>query len=371
MPDDNPLPEIIALGVGLYTLGSWAFSKFKHNEDKTQETEIHPKKTEEDKNLSFTVYDPKKQSQKLDAELARGGEGTVYPLKDGPNHILVKIYHPEKLDKDGEYLNKKIEAMTSLNEGFKDTALCWPRIAVYRENEKWVGYAMKRGSGVPMSKLAHAVLYKKHFPHIDRSHIVQYLLNFIEAISLLHKSNIYVGDFNLNNVLCDPNSNAITLIDCDSYQLSVNEKFFPCLVGSPDLTPLEHHGQDFRHVIRTAESDAFSLAIILFKCLMLGRHPYDVVGGEDPVSNMRNGYFPYGTGTRGLPPGNWYNIWSHMPYRLKNLFITNFMDGVKDPKARPTLADWKEALEVYQKEIKKGFHEQVIIPSAPKKSERR
>ena len=68
-------------------------------------------------------------------------------------------------------------------------------------------------------------------------------------------------------MLCDPQSDAITLIDCDSYQLAVNGNFFPCLVGSPDLTPLEHHGRDFRQVIRTAESDVFSLAIILFKAL--------------------------------------------------------------------------------------------------------
>jgi DNA-binding helix-hairpin-helix protein with protein kinase domain len=361
---------LIGLGVVISGVGAWAFSKINNSESEAQATDTQPMKTTEDKNLSFTVYDPSKQPQKLDTELARGGEGAVYPLSRRPD-ILVKIYHPEKLDKDGECLKKKIEAMTALRANFENTALCWPRISVCREGDNWVGYAMKRGTGVPMSKLAHAVLYKKHFPHIDRNHIVQYLLNFIDAISLLHKSNVYVGDFNLNNVLCDPQSNAITLIDCDSYQLSINGSFFPCLVGSPDLTPLEHHGQDFRHVVRTAESDAFSLAIILFKCLMLGRHPYDVVGGEDPVSNMRNGYFPYGKGKGGLPPGHWYNIWSHMPYRLKNLFITNFMDGVKDPKARPTLADWKEALEVYQKEIKKGFHEQVIIPSAPKKSERR
>jgi DNA-binding helix-hairpin-helix protein with protein kinase domain len=283
---------------------------------------------------------------------------------------LVKIYHQEKLDKDGEYLKQKIEAMTVLKDDFNNVGLCWPRMRVY-DDDNWIGYAMKRGNGVPMSKLAHAVLYKKHFPNLNRSNVVEYLINFIDAVSFLHNKNVYIGDFNLNNVLCDPKSSSISLIDCDSYQLSMNGKLFPCLVGSPDLTPLEHHGLDFRKVVRTAESDAFSLAIILFKCLMLGRHPYDIVGGEDPVSNMRNGIFPYGKGTRGLPPGAWYNIWSHMPYRLKELFIKNFTEGAKKPLLRPSLSKWKEALEVYQRDMKKGFHEQVIIPSEPKKSEHR
>lgn len=361
---------LIGVGVAVSGLGAWAFSKFNKNGDKAQVTNNSSIKTKEGKKLPTKVYDLNKQPQQLNAELARGGEGAVFPLNGRPE-VLVKIYHPEKIHKDGEYLKKKIEAMTSLRNNFEHTPLCWPRISVYGENGDWVGYAMKRGKGVSMNKLAHAVLYKKHFPHLNRNHIVQYLLNFIEAIALLHKSNVYVGDFNLNNVLCDPQSNAVTLIDCDSYQLSVNGRFFPCLVGSPDLTPIEHHGCDFRQVVRTAESDAFSLAIILFKCLMLGRHPYDVIGGEDPVSNMKNGYFPYGTGTKGLPPGHWYNIWSHMPYRLKSLFIKNFTDGAKSFSERPTLAEWKEALKIYQREIKKGFHEEVIIPSKPKKSEPR
>lgn len=322
------------------------------------------------KTLKFSVYDLNKIPQELDVELARGGEGAVYPLKKRPE-ILVKIYHPEKLNKDGRYLEEKIEEMVKLKAHFKHAALCYPLISIYDEHHKWVGYAMKRGNGVPMTKLAHAVLYKKHFPNLDRNRVVEYLINYINSISLLHDSNIYIGDFNLNNVLADPISNSITLIDCDSYQLNMNGKLFPCLVGSPDLTPLEHHGRDFRQITRTAESDSFSLAIILFKCLMLGRHPYDIVGGEDPVSNMRNGIFPYGKGSKGLPPGHWYNIWSHMPYRLKELFIKTFTEGANNPLERPSLSDWKESLELYQKEMKKDWHEQSIIPTEPKKSERR
>jgi DNA-binding helix-hairpin-helix protein with protein kinase domain len=369
MSKDNPIPELIALGIGLYQLGSWTYSKLKNSQN--EPVNLSTKKTDiEGKKLSFMVYGPDKSPQKLDVELARGGEGAVYPLASRPE-ILVKVYHPDKLDKDGQYLEEKIEAMVQLKSQFEHSSLCWPRLSVYDEHHRWIGYAMKRGGGVPMTKLAHAMLYKKHFPHLNRNHVVQYLLNFIDTVDLLHKSNIYIGDFNLNNVLSDPKSDAITLIDCDSYQLTMKGKSFPCLVGSPDLTPIEHHGRDFRQIVRTAESDAFSLAIILFKCLMLGRHPYDIVGGEDPVSNMRTGGFPYGKGTRGLPRGHWYNIWSHMPYRLKEMFIKTFTEGAGNPTARPTLSEWKEVLTIYQKEIKKGFHAQEIIPSEPKKSERR
>ena len=44
------------------------------------------------------------------------------------------------------------------------------------------------------------------------------------------------------------------------------------------------------------EGELFALAILVFKVLMLGRHPFDVVGGESPVANIRKGVFPLWTG---------------------------------------------------------------------------
>lgn len=99
---------------------------------------------------------------------------------------------------------------------------------------------------------------------------------------------------------------------------------------------------------------------------MLGRHPYDIVGGADPVTNLKIGNFAYGIGNTGIPPGPWFNIWSHMPHRLKTMFITVFTEGATDPSKRPNLSDWKETLEIYGKEITKGWHKSDVRPSQPK-----
>jgi DNA-binding helix-hairpin-helix protein with protein kinase domain len=161
------------------------------------------------------------------------------------------------------------------------------------------------------------------------------------------------------------------MIDCDSYQVIINGKHFPCPVGSPDLTPIEHHNKNFKQVVRTMESEMFSLAIILFECLMLGRHPYDIVGGDDPVTNLRQGNFPYGKGNSGIPQGPWYNIWSHMPYRIKNLFIQNFTEGVTDPNKRTDAPTWHQAISIYLNEMNKGWHNKEINPTQPKSQEYR
>ena len=316
------------------------------------------------------VLDRNGAVKQLGAELARGGEGTIYPLTDRAD-ILVKCYHDDILQKNRKTLRDKLQAMVEVHQQFGNPNLSWPLLSVFNAQGEWIGYAMRRVSGVKMHCLAHAILYKKHFPSLTRVALVQILLNLVTQVEQLHQQGVMIGDYNLNNFLCDPQTLQVGLIDCDSYQVQLAGVRYPCPVGSPDLTPKEHHGMNYADVVRNPQSEVFSLAIILFKCLMLGRHPYDVVGGEDPVSNLKAGNFPYGKGNSGIPKGDWYNIWSHMPYRLKSLFVSTFVEGATDPQQRPSLADWKQALQLYQTELNKGWHETAMRPAQPKSSERR
>ena len=316
------------------------------------------------------VLDRNGAVKQLGAELARGGEGTIYPLTDRAD-ILVKCYHDDILQKNRKTLRDKLQAMVEVHQRFGNPNLSWPLLSVFNAQGEWIGYAMRRVSGVKMHCLAHAILYKKHFPNLTRVALVQILLNLVTQVEQLHQQGVMIGDYNLNNFMCDPQTLQVGLIDCDSYQVQLAGVRYPCPVGSPDLTPKEHHGMNYADVVRNPQSEVFSLAIILFKCLMLGRHPYDVVGGEDPVSNLKAGNFPYGKGNSGIPKGDWYNIWSHMPYRLKSLFVSTFVEGATDPQQRPSLADWKQALQLYQTELNKGWHETAMRPAQPKSSERR
>lgn len=311
------------------------------------------------------VKDSLGNKKQLADMLAQGGEGSVYPLIDRSD-ILVKVYHADKLGAISDRYQRKIDAMISKKDKLAKLNICWPLLSVFDENQRWIGYAMRKGQGVPMSYLAHALAYQKHFPTLDRVAIVQYLLSYLDTIEQLHFKGVMVGDYNLQNFLCDETNHTVSLIDCDSYQVSVDAKHYPCPVGSPDLTPIEHHGKDFSQVMRTVESELFSVAIVLFQCLMLGRHPYDVIGGEDRVSNMKQGNFAYGIGGRGIPKGAWYNIWSHMPSLLKGMFIQVFREGSTDVSNRPSIRDWKKALGIYLNELNKGWHNTEIKPAKPK-----
>ncbi len=321
-------------------------------------------------NANATIFDPKGACRTLGPELASGGEGQVFPLQQDPE-ILVKCYHPEVLAKRGAELRRKTEAMLTLKDQFRSHPVSWPLLSVLDEQRRWIGYAMRRAQGVPMFRLAHAMTYAKSFPALDRIQVVAYLRSLLAALDGLHRHGVRAGDYNPNNILCQPGSDAVSLIDCDSYQVAVGGQLFRCPVGSPDMTPKEQHGRAFSEILRTEESERFSVAIVLFKCLMLGRHPYDIVGGDDPVNNLKAGRFAYGRGNTGVPKGPWFNIWSHMPHRLKEMFIHTFTDGAMQPEVRPTLAEWNLALKLYQAEMAKGWHETAIKPAQPKSREYR
>ena len=314
------------------------------------------------------VFDAQGQPQLLGNLLGQGGEGSIYMLQRNAGS-LVKLYHAEKLKAQGKHLFAKVELMCANAASFKHITAKWPRHSVYDPNGNWIGFAMGRAAGVPMARLAHAMLYEKYYPGLCRIQLVWFLMHWLETLEKLHRQGVMIGDYNMNNVICNPAPQAMcptSLIDCDSFQINLNGQIQLCTVGSPDMTPPEHHNRNFSGFQRTLSSEYFSAAIIIFKCLMLGRHPYDIIGGSDPVSNMVQGKFAYGKGNHGIPTGPWFCIWSHMPHRLKQMFISVFTEGAIKPANRPSLLDWLDALHLYRKEMKKNWHLSAIRPTSPK-----
>ena len=219
------------------------------------------------------VKSPSGQAEPLGPLLASGGEGKIYTMRSFPK-LLVKWYHKKYLLERGEELQKKIAYMVARKDDLipLQDYICWPQMRVTDLENQWIGYAMRRSDGVKMAYLAHAMAFRKYFPDLNRKTIIEYLITLVETVEKLHAKDIFIGDYNLNNILCIPGTNKVTLIDCDSYQLREAGRRYPCHVGSPDMTPKEQHQASFASIVRTTESEVFSMAIILFKCLMLGYH---------------------------------------------------------------------------------------------------
>lgn len=324
--------------------------------------------------MSFTVCNVAGESVQLSGTpFAQGGEAAVHAVPKFPD-VVVKLYHPQVLQKRSDTLRAKIKAMSSdpkLASLKQHPGLAWPRFSVFDERGQWRGYAMRKAAGARMNVLAHAMAYREQFPNLDRPAVVACLLSLLGTLKELHAAGVMIGDYNLANFLCDPDSNTATLIDCDSWQVNAAGKTFFCPVAAPDMLAPELQSKELGKISRTLESEHFSLAILIFKTLMLGRHPYDVVGGAGPVENIRKGYFPYGQGGGGIPKGPWFNIWSHLPFKLKEQLIGTFKEGTQDASARTSIPEWIDVLKLYQRELCKGWHDIQIKPAAPKAKEYR
>ena len=304
----------------------------------------------------ITVYDSKR-SALLVQEISGGGEGTVYVSK--PGKIAVKAFHENTLKKHPN-LRDKIETMIKMGKEkwhlvlAKD--LAWPQRSIYNKKQKWIGYAMKQVSGVPLTYIAHPKLYLEKFPDMDREKLANMLIKLLAAFKKLHDAGVFVGDINLRNVLCTKDY-VPSLIDLDSCQIIAEETIFPCTVGRPEMTAPEHLDTNYSEIKRTEESDLFSLAILIFQCLML-RHPYDNIGGDKPVENLRNGHFPYVTGGAApgmqgaIPTGRWHTIWSCYTGDIKELFENALKHGNTDPSKRPSLDEWDSGLQKYIRVLK-------------------
>lgn len=324
--------------------------------------------------MTLIIQDHTGASVQLSASpFAQGGEAAVHVVQQYPN-VVVKLYHEHVLDKRAGTLRIKVEAMSSdprLSPLKQHKGLAWPRFSVFDERGHWRGYAMRKAEGVRMNVLAHAMAYRQHFPNLDRPALVSYLLTLLVTLRELQKTEVMIGDYNLANFLCIPGSNHVSFIDSDSWQINAAGKTFRCPVAAPDMLAPELQGKQLDNVNRKLETELFSLAILIFKVLMLGRHPYDVVGGAAPVENIRRGYFPYGQGGGGIPKGPWFNIWSHLPYKLKDLFMRTLKEGAHDPAARTSVDEWIEVLSLYRRELGRGYHDNQVKPDAPKSKQYR
>ena len=302
----------------------------------------------------------------LAAPIGTGGEGAVYiaPRPGDGKEIAVKVFNDRKLGESRDFLSRKITAMVEMGKAngkalVRHPMLAWPQLPVYDQNGRWVGYAMKRAQGKPLI-LANPMSYHEHFPGMNREKTVLMLAKLLNAAKVLHNHEVFIGDVNPSNVLWDGEGDPCW-IDIDSFQVAApNGERFPCPVGRPEMTPPEHLGQsrnygniNYAAIVRTRESDLFSLAILVFQCLMLGRYPYDHIGGGSPVENLRKGRFPYVQGGAvpgthgGIPKGPWHKIWTHYTYKLKQLFVRTFVDGALAPSKRPSADEWVKELRGY------------------------
>lgn len=289
---------------------------------------------------------------RLGKVLGKGGEGTIFHVEDDAS-LALKVYT------DGKQRERlpKLQAMIASKLSSRTALVSFPLDTVYT-NGAFVGFTMRKAVGSkPLFSLCISSDRKNEFPDANYRFLVRVALNYARAIASLHSLGAVVGDINESGALVDQRG-LVTLIDSDSFQYTASGTTYRCLVGKGEYTPPELQGQPLGSINRTANHDAFGLAVILFEILFLGRHPFSGIpqGRDHPtiseaISAGRFAYSPHKTVTKMEPPKH-MPVLTDLPTDVAGAFQRAFGPYLgSSPQSRPTAAEWVTLLEAMEKNV--------------------
>lgn len=291
------------------------------------------------------LFDAQKQPLTLGTELGRGGEGVVYQVVEKPASAA-KIYSNVA---DAERVAKlaTMVEMWSENPALSDWC-AWPQELLRDESGACRGFLMPR---IDDHKAVHDVYNpeqrKAMFPNARWDFLVRAATNCARMFASLHRVGVVVGDVNERNLLIGRDA-TVQLVDCDSFQITRGEQIFGTGVGVVDYTPPELQGADFRSVVRSADHDRFGLAVIVFKLLFMGRHPFSGGASGELSAAIRDYKYDYAdlcARLRHLVPLDAVSL------EVESAFEAAFAPPPPEPASRPSAEDWFTHLKAFEEQL--------------------
>ena len=330
--------------------------------------------------LELYAYNGDKLTIEEENEKFSGGEGKVYSLPlQGKNEYLVKVYKDEILRDSSKMkeISRRISDMVKMKQFYRTPFFAWPIMKVMNARQEVIGFAMRKCAGSSFKTLCGPRFIRKRFPGWTRRQLAMTALDFVRKVRMLAAYNIFINDFNPQNFLVN-DQGEVMFIDCDSYQVpsstfgvNVTRTIFPTHVA-PELLM----DKSLLDKPRTIHQVEFGTALTVFNIILCGQHPYNYCDAandsqnSEPISleeNLRRGRSPLLSGSDiNFPKGVWYNLWSWLPYDLKNTFVTMFGKGHSNPNSRPSLMTLQTGLETFLEEMNHTPEEEDMEPRNPK-----
>jgi DNA-binding helix-hairpin-helix protein with protein kinase domain len=285
--------------------------------------------------------------------------------------LAAKIYHPDKATER----QQKIEAVVAAQWHKAASCVAFPIDALFSDSGRFAGFTMVRiGGNKPIHDLYSPTSRKTEFSTANFPFLIRTALNIAIALAKVHETGCVIGDINHSGILIANNTIA-TLIDCDSFQVTVAGQTFLCKVGVPDFTPPELQGIRLDQIARSTNHDAFGLAVVIFNLLFMGRHPFAgrfLGRGDMPleraIAQYRFAYSARKHETQTEPPPN-VPVLADIPPELANAFETAFSQA-GPTKGRLKALDWVNILRRSESDIKpcasnQAHHYFRTAPSCP------
>lgn len=359
--------------------------------NKIQQFDLDPVESVVNENVSYPVDTLKRPSCGVEME-------AVYFTEDSSQALAFFKDNPDKagMDRLRTIVGEWHDRIASRSDG--DTALrsmCWPMDVVKHKDDigivlpTWpLNFYFKKNGASHIVRIKGHPKFAKWFSHSllcskdihreergDFSGRLRCCMKLARAVHAIHDAGLVHGDISSESVLVDPVECEVLLTSCDG--VFEPGKYVPSVVGTkgfvaPEIVATLKSSKK-THVLPNQLSDRHSLAVFVYS-LLLRRSPMEgaaIWNGEDAehddeltfgkkalfVENpidARNRYDwkwvvaeSRKQDVKYLSP--WHDL-DALPYtklgpHLSTLVKRAFVDGLHNPSARPTAAEWITAIE--------------------------
>lgn len=293
------------------------------------------------------------------ALLGAGGEGSVYRLESHPNSAL-KIWNEKTAAGSAP---QKVQAMLNAPAPEPGHNVAWPTHAALNRTGDCAGFLMPLIHPDKHQQIFHLFnpsargrLQRQWRTSISQKTLLTAAINLAAAFqNIHHPGHLVVGDVNERNALSDKDGNII-LVDADSFQITDPKThiIYRCTKGRDDYTSPRMQGLELSKNNRTQDDDRFGMAVLIFKLLMDGIHPYSSTADPDDrrtttlAQKIASQYFPYNesghTPVQHQPSQGYRQAWQNLDFELRHMFRRAFDPDVTSVHQRPTPAQWTDLL---------------------------
>ncbi len=304
---------------------------------------------------SYTAIYPDGRFEKitLSTLINKGGAaGKIYAVYGHPD-LVAKIFH----NKNKSSTNRqKLEAMLlnrpnfppAVKDGVEYVQIAWPEAILDDENGFCVGYLMpmiKMNEAVSLDHLMQKAIRKKLELPEKYAYRVFAAYNVSSMVAALHRAGHYIVDLKPSNVSVYKDTMMVAMVDCDGFSIKGerNNRYPAEFVSEEYIYP---EGMEQSCDEMGEEQDKFALAVMVFKLLNSGIHPFSGVPrkADSEMLTIQNRieqyHYAYGLWPDTYQAPHPYSIHEYFDKKTLELFERAFVRG----GIRPSAQEWQEHL---------------------------
>lgn len=281
-----------------------------------------------------------------------GAAGKIFAVPTHPE-LVAKIFH----DKSKSQTNRqKLEAMldnkpnipTIEKNGKKFVQIAWPEAVLEDDEGFCIGYLMPLINTAEAVSLDHlmqkAVRQKEHLTESYKDRL-DAAFNVAAMVAALHKCGHYIVDLKPANVsVYKAQTMPVAMFDCDGFSIKGENTRYPAEYVSEEYIYPE--GMNENPEDMGEEQDKFALAVIIFRLLNNGIHPFagTPLKKDEPMLDIQTRieqyHYAYGLWPDTYQKPHPYSIHEYFDKKTLDLFERAFARKQKRPSAK----EWYEHL---------------------------